>query len=449
MKDGWLRVNPNRHPTSGGRKKVPVTFFPALFFRPCELPGNDLDPTGDGGETTGPMPILTRYVLAELAKVFLVWLTGLTLLMIIVGVVREAVMQNVPLGEVARLIPYILPDALRIATPATLLLATTSVYGRMSGSNEVLAAKALGIHPWSLLWPTFIAAFLVSLTTVWLNDLAVSWGRRGARRVVVEAVEEIVYSMLKVQRGYSSPNFSINVKGVEGRKLIRPTLTLPARDGTPAVTVTAEEAELQSDHAAGVLKIILRNGTVDVDGRLKARFRDVHEQEVQLRDATEAQHLSAHPSNLALRVIPQQLAEQKELIEQYERELAVRAAYQMLCGDFDELAGGQWEAKARTLEFAWGRLYRLMTEPHRRWSAGFSCLCFAWVGVPMAIRLRNRDFLTSFFLCFLPILIVYYPLLASAVDGAKSGTVPPYCVWTGNILLLCWGAWLMRRVIRY
>jgi len=394
------------------------------------------------------MRILTRYLLAELAKVFLVWLTGLTLLMMIVGVVREAVMQSLPLGEVARLIPYVLPDALRIAIPATLLLATTNVYGRMSGSNEVLAAKALGIHPWNLLWPVFIAAFLISLATVWLNDLAVSWGRSGARRVVIEAVEEIVYSMLKVQRRYSSPSFSINVKRVEGRKLIRPTLTLPAQGNTPAVTVTAEEAELQSDHAEGVLKIILRNATFDVDGKL-TYWDPECEQEIPLGDASQEEKLSSHPSNLALGVIPEELVEQKQRIERYERQMAARAAYQMLCGDFGDLTGGEWESRARDRSYARGRLYRLMTEPQRRWSAGFSCLCFAWIGAPMAIRLRNREFLTSFFLCFLPILIVYYPLLAAAVDGAKSGTIPPCGVWAGNVLLVCWGTWLLRRVIRY
>ena len=67
----------------------------------------------------------------------------------------------------------------------------------------------------------------------------------------------------------------------------------------------------------------------------------------------------------------------------------------------------------------------------------------------MAIRRRKGEFLTSFFLCFLPILIVYYPLLAYGIDGAKNGTVPPEAVWAGNLLLLAWGAWLLRNVVRY
>jgi len=121
----------------------------------------------------------------------------------------------------------------------------------------------------------------------------------------------------------------------------------------------------------------------------------------------------------------------------------------MLCGDFQDLAAPQWDNNAYDLRFVQGQLYRLQTEPHRRFSAGFSCLCFAFIGAPMAIRRRKSDFLTIFFLCFLPILTIYYPLLVYGVDAAKSGSIPPYAVWTGNILLLAWGAWMMRRVIRY
>ena len=87
-------------------------------------------------------------------------------------------------------------------------------------------------------------------------------------------------------------------------------------------------------------------------------------------------------------------------------------------------------------------------EPWRRWANGFSCLCFVLVGAPMAIRMRNADFLTSFFLCFLPILIVYYPLFMLGVSRAKAGTLPAPGVWLANVLIALWGVWLLRRVIR-
>ncbi len=71
------------------------------------------------------------------------------------------------------------------------------------------------------------------------------------------------------------------------------------------------------------------------------------------------------------------------------------------------------------------------------------------VGVPMAIRLRNRDFLTSFFVCFLPILIAYYPAMIVGADQVKNGNLPTIFVWAGNIMLMLWGLWLLRRVMRY
>ena len=143
-----------------------------------------------------------------------------------------------------------------------------------SSTTAWVVTVALGISPMSLLWPCFIAAFLISLVTVWLNDLAVSWGRSGARRVIVEAVEEIAYSMLETQRCYNAPGFSVNVKGVDGRRLLYPTLSRHGRGNASATTITAEEAELHSDHEAGVLKLILRNGSIDIEGSVRGDFPD-------------------------------------------------------------------------------------------------------------------------------------------------------------------------------
>lgn len=395
------------------------------------------------------MPRLIRYVLLELIKVFVLALTVFTALMIIVGVVREAIMQNLPPAQVIWLIPYMLPFSLCVAIPVTLLLATTVVYGRMSGANEVLAIKALGISPMRIVWPALIGAFLISLATVWLNDLAVSWGRKGAQQVIVDAVEEIVYNMLRTQRRYSSSNFAISVKRLEDRRLILPTLTLQARDNAPAITIMAKEAELRADRGENVLKILLREGTIDVEGRVTAYFPDTYEQEIPLSDASRADPGSATPSAMALSAIPGQIIRQRQTIEQYEQELAARSACQMICGEFDALTGPEWDGSQQRLSGYRRNLHRLLTEPHRRWAAGFSCLCFVWIGAPMAIWLRNRDIVTIFFLCFAPILVIYYPALAYGIDGAKNGTIPPYGVWMGNVILAVCGAYLLRKVIRY
>lgn len=394
------------------------------------------------------MNILPRYVLVELCKVFLVVLVALAMLLIIVGVVQEGTRQNLPLAQLVKLIPYILPDSLRYTLPVSLLLATTTIYARMAGFNEIVAIKSLGISPMAVLWPTYVVAFLVSLVTVWLNDVAVSWGRHGAQRVVTEAIEEIAYSMLRAQHAYSTSRFAIYVKRVEGRRLISTRLSLEPIGRTPAIMITAEEAELRSDAANNVLKIFLRNGMVRVEGKISYEFPDVDEREIPLRDPREAAE-AALPSWLPLSVIPKQIAEQTEILRKHKETMAVRASFDLLRGEFGRLVTPEWAYLNEGLNCLQGTLARLLTEPHRRWSTGFSCLFFCWVGAPMAIRLRNGDLLTSFFLCFLPILIVYYPLLVYGIDGSKHGTIPPCSVWAGNFMLFLWGTWLLRKVLRY
>ena len=446
---------------AGLARVQPVSGNPSEFLRihplvpKLQLGNQGVDPTGLDRfglpvQHYRPMRILSRYALIELIKVFLVSLCALTPMVIIGSLVTETLKQGLPPMQVIRLIPYILPFALSVTVPVTLLLATTTVYGRMAGSNEVVAIKALGISPTAILWPTVIVSFLLSLVTVWLCDLAVSWGRQGAHRVIVEAVEEIAYGMLKTHGQYSSRAFSINVKGVEGRTLIRPFLSKKARGNSPEIIVTAEEAELRADREEGVLKIIARNGSVDGGDKLKFFFPDDdYEIVIPLGDASRAQGRSEVPSNIALRRIPGEIVKQERAIDEHKQELATRAAYEMICGDLAALTSEEWDTRYRQIDSLQARLHRLKTEPHRRWSAGFSCLCFLWVGAPMAIRLRNRELLTSFFLCFLPILGIYYPLMMWGIEGAKNGTLPPYTVWLGNVLLLIWGAYLLRKVIRY
>ena len=179
------------------------------------------------------MATLPRYVLIEVLKVFAVSVSALTLMVVLGFVGREATAQGLPLMTTLRLIPYFLPETLRVTVPMTLLLSCTTVFSRISGANEIVAIKALGVSPMALLWPVFIFAFVLSLATVWLNDVADSWGNANVQRVIVEGAEEIMYSMLQQQRRYSCPTFSINIKDIDGRKLQRIFLIINAHGSSP------------------------------------------------------------------------------------------------------------------------------------------------------------------------------------------------------------------------
>ncbi|HEV2969561.1 MAG TPA: LptF/LptG family permease [Pirellulales bacterium] len=392
------------------------------------------------------MRVLTRYVLFEIVKVFLITLTAMTLFMILVSVTKEAYSQGLGLKQILLLLPFVLPEALRFSVPGTILFATCSVYGRMASTNEVVAIKAMGISPLVILMPTFVFAFVLSLVCVVLNDVACSWGRDGARRVVIESVEEIVYSKLALQRHYDSKQFGINVWRVDGKRLIRPTFTFSSSDDSPSVTITCEEAELRSDLKAATLTIVGLNGTIDVGG-VGGFIPGTFERVMPLDEASRRTTKGA--SDLAMSQVPGEIKASQDRIAQIQQKMALLASEQLTTGDFSGLAGGQWAADERRLDEERVRFYRLLIEPSRRWANGFSCLCFVLLGAPAGIILRNSDFLTSFFACFMPILLIYYPLLFLGVDQAKLGILPAWSVWIGNAILAVCGAWLMRRVQRY
>jgi lipopolysaccharide export system permease protein len=178
-------------------------------------------------------------------------------------------------------------------------------------------------------------------------------------------------------------------------------------------------------------------------------FPKTIEREVPLSEAARRGEGGPSPSNYPMWILAPAIESQQEMIEQLQKECAVEAACALLMGDLAALADPSWDQRHRTLEASYERLHRLQTEPWRRWANGFSCLFFVMVGAPLAIRMRNPDIWTTFAAVFLPILLVYYPLLAYGVDRAKVGDAPPGTVWVGNLLLAVWSLWILRKVIRY
>lgn len=393
--------------------------------------------------------IFNRYVLRELLSLFAVALVALTMIMIIQGVVQEAIRMNLGLGPMLRLIPFVVPNALVFAVPGTILFAVCMLYGRMSADNEIVALKALGIGPRVVMLPAFVVGFLLSLLTVWLIDVAYSWAYLEAQRVIVQSVEEIAYGMLRTQRNYSNQRFSIIVKGVEGHKLMYPIITFQPEGDMPGFTLTADNAELHSNLERNTLRLILTNSELETSNGVQASFPGVMEREIPLSFASARGEVVAGPAQIALRNIPSEVEKQLRVVRETEQAIAADTGFLLATGDLAFLHHHHWFGHEQELVHHKRRLTRLRVEPWRRWSAGFSCLCFVIVGTPLAIWRKNADYMTTFFYCFLPTLLLYYPLMMMALDRSKAGDWPPYSLWLPNVAMLIAGWVLIRKVERY
>tara|TARA_B100000945_G_scaffold250900_1_gene207634 strand:+ start:2143 stop:3330 length:1188 start_codon:yes stop_codon:yes gene_type:complete len=392
--------------------------------------------------------LIARYIGWELIKAFLLTLIGLTILLLIILLTQRAIQEGLGPVPVLRLIPYLLPDVFRMAIPATMLLATCLVYGRMSGANEIVALKANGISPLVALWPAIILSFVVSLVSVWLNDVAVTWGRRGIDRVVLQSFEDIAYGMLRTQRAFSTSSLSIHVKDVEGETLIRPTISLHNNENSPPVTLVAQRAHLNLNTDNNQLRIVLQDTQFDVGSDFYGEWPEQFEYELPLTSLAGTNGSTNSPSDTALREIASRIESQNTTIRELKQSLAARAGLQLLTGDLMELTGKSWKKNTHELNSAHFTLNRYEAEPYRRWANGFCCLAFVLIGATYAIRKRVADFWTCFATVFFPIVVLYYPFFQLGVNQAKSGDLPPYTVWMGNIVFFMVGLWMIRKMIR-
>jgi len=392
------------------------------------------------------MKKINRYIIGELLKTFIFSLLVITPLLLVVGVVRELFIKNLPLETVLLLIPYIVVETSRISLPMTLLLAVTTFFSRMSGANEVTALKSLGIAPWKFLWPVMALGLLVSLLSVWLNDLAVTWGRRGMSTVVYRSAEDIILNELKSKHTFTSRGgeLTILVAGIdESKRLISPSITLK----NPPSTIEAKYARLAIDFINSEFSIEFSEMKADSTGNIKYST-DFRVLTIPLAKI-QSPETRTGPSETGLQDIPLAVAEIEELAAGTKRRIAAHQAFVGSFGSIDEWATPKWAHWQAWLKNYQSTIDRYEVEPPRRWSSGFCCLFFIWLGAPLAIWMKKTDIFASFFACFVPILLFYYPLFMMGLQWAKNGTMPPSAVWIGNLCLAAAGYWFWKQIHRY
>ncbi|MDR1963017.1 MAG: LptF/LptG family permease [Planctomycetaceae bacterium] len=379
----------------------------------------------------------------ELLVTFFLAFIAMTMLLIIGVLVERALSKNIPVLTILRMIPYTVAETSRISLPMTLLLAVTTFFAKMSGNNEVIALKSLGIPPYTFLLPVMALGIFVSLFAVWVNEMAVTWGRAGINTVIYFSSEDILLEQLKRTHTFETDNITIMVKGVDNRRLISPTIALKK----PPSTIEAQSAQLKIDFAAQTLTVLLSNVKVEGAG---AKYTG-HDRTIPIALPQIVQDTNSNPSvsNMGFKKLTEEAEAVRENIDKQRRMIAAQKAFAGGMGAVDSWCSPEIRQRNSENQALVKKLKRLEAEPPRRWATSFSCFFFIWLGAPLAIWMKKADIFSSFFACFVPVLLFYYPLLMYGMSGAKNGTLPAHSVWIANVCLGIVGFWFLRRIHRY
>lgn len=408
-----------------------------------------------------------RYVIGEtLRAFFLAWL-AITVVIVLFMVMAEATRAGLAPYEVAQLTPFVVPQSIPFTVPVALLFAVTVVYGRIASDNEVIALKAAGLSAWMVIWPALALSIALSGLLAWGGQEAIPRANHRVKLFLFSNLEDMLYKVLKKERMFNNPNwpFLIMVKDVEGRTLVDAIFKHRAKVAPPApgeerpaeeqqydVIVAAKKAQLNFDIDNAVAKIHLVDATIQRLGP-EGDVSLVNDKLIEMPLPDDKRGM-APEKRVQERTYGELLAWQdvlRKLIQTERSRQAVGMAMWMGAGRFERVDWKSIQAAYTDYNYWKRKIVEIDTEIQFRWAIATGTFCFALLGAPVGILFARRDFLSAFITCFLPIILVYYPLLLVGMNLGKEDLLPPYiALWMGNILLSVLAAFfVLPSVLRH
>jgi lipopolysaccharide export system permease protein len=272
------------------------------------------------------------------------------------------------------------------------------------------------------------------------------------RAMIFRDIEEFMYSQLRKGKKleHSSMPFSITVKDVQDRKLLNPLVVGRDEHGKTNLVAVAREAELHVDVPRKLILVTMEYGEFSMNNGDHGIFPN-KPFEFELPPNFGADGYTIPPRDMSWQEILQRRRELvakvdkvAEGIESVERELAQMPPGPERDSREKHRKNVYGDQKYVRQQIVWYNVELLM-----RPAQAVGCLCFILVGCPVGIWFSRSDYLSSFITCFLPIVIVYYPLMMCGTGFAKEGKFEPITlVWGANVLIGLIGLYLFRRLLR-
>jgi lipopolysaccharide export system permease protein len=394
--------------------------------------------------------ILQRAILWELIKAFVLSLVALTGILLVGGIVAEASQRGLSPTQILAAIPLIIPSLMPYTIPSTTLFATCLVYGRLAHDNEIVAIKAAGVNVLTVVWPGVVLGLLTGLGTLGLYYEVIPETQYILRAQFLKDVEEFLYSMLKNERCINHPklSYAIWVKQVQGRRLLDATFKRRDGRGQYDLVAVAKEAELRVDPHNKQVLVHMRHGEVySMANGTRAYFVD-RVWPVPMPDSPmpERQRKPREMTWMQLHERRQEIVdEQKDTATA----IAQAASLAVLANAPSDLPQHQRNLEEKT-KWVGRDLLSVDLEIYMRPAVAAGCLCFVLVGCPVGIWFSKRDYLSAFITCFLPIVLLYYPLLLCGINLTRNGQGNPIVsLWLCNVAMIAISMFLLRRLIRH
>src|SRR5262249_53905630 len=263
------------------------------------------------------------------------------------------------------------------------------------------------------------------------------------RAQFLKDVEEFLYSMLKNERCINQPklSYAIWVKQVQGRRLLDATFKRRDGHGQYDLVAVAKEAELRVDPRNKQVLVHMRHGEVySMANGTRAYFVD-RVWPVPMPDSPLPDRRK--PREMTWTQLHERRQEIIDELQEIGAEIAQAAAMTLLANAPSSLPDHRRNLEEKT-KWVGRDLLAVDLEIYMRPAVAAGCLCFVLVGCPVGIWFSKRDYLSAFITCFLPIVLLYYPLLLCGINLTRNGQGNPIVsMWLCNVAMLAISIFLL------
>lgn len=361
-----------------------------------------------------------------------------------------------------------------MAVPMSVMVAVLTAFGRLSGDNEITAAKANGINVFSLMLPVLVAAALIGGGLFWFGNHLLPAANHRLKILLVDIHK--VRPLATIEPGILTElpgGYTILVERLDSRTSEIFDVKIHKLEGDrPLQTVVAERGLISSDRDEDFVRLELQNGEIhEIDPDDPTRFNrllfDRHVINVEETGTRLVRSDRARKGDreLSLEELRERRAEkEQEVLEASEN--AVAALDARLEAILDRAHGAtepgqpaglaaartssfhQAESNIRTMNSSLRHVRRLDVEYHKKLAIPCACLVFVLVGAPLGIRSRRGGVGMGAGMGILFFLVYYLFLVGGEQLGDRGIVTPFWAMWSANVLFGGLGVFLTISVSR-
>jgi len=374
--------------------------------------------------------LIDRYVGGQLLVTFSLAVSVLSVVLVLGNVFKQLldllVKNDTPIEVVLSFLSYILPFSLAFTIPWAFLTTVLLVFGRLSADHELTAFRASGVSIPRLCYTVFLLAVACVATCFYINIDVAPRAQAKMKEALYNVAVSNPLAMFGADRVIDEfPNKKIFVGSNKGPELHDLLVYQITEDNLLMKVIFARRGLLETDQASKQLLLHIYDATYEA--------RDDDDQENLLKIK---QGITMKESTMAISL--------EELHEKYRSHNLAGLTSQALLDKANENEREAHMTEKQRIEDSSATL----TEINKRYSFSLAALCFALVGVPLAITAHRKETSIGFLISLCVALVYYFFIIIANTVREKPQWHPAELVWVPNILCVIFGGWLFYRMSR-